>query len=106
MIRAATMPALSPAAQEALATLQRQHERSETAQDGLTRAIATDRVGKALKATGGGAGALLTLWAIRRRSIADIAELTGKSQGEIADRLGVAATALARHFETVAADES
>lgn len=95
----AATPRFSIEARAALGRLQAQNERSHNSRDALRKAMAAQELEQALGALGLRLGSIITLWAIRHRSIADIAIASKKSEAEIGGLLAEAAEALVRHYE-------
>jgi DNA-directed RNA polymerase specialized sigma24 family protein len=92
--------AISKAALDAAETYARHVETASTARNGLSSAVAVDRVRRARAALDRRQVAILDMVAVKGHTIARVAELTGKPDGDLAALYVAACSALASHYET------
>jgi hypothetical protein len=92
------MAPISEAALDAAATYARHVERASTARDGLSSAVAMDRVKRARAALGPRQAAILDMVSVKGHSIARVSEMTGKPDAELAALYIAACDALVRHY--------
>jgi DNA-directed RNA polymerase specialized sigma24 family protein len=90
---------ISGAALDAAQTYARHVEKASTASNGLSGAVAIDRVRRARAALDRRQVAILDMVAVKGHSIARVAEMTGKSDGDLAALYVAACNALASHYE-------
>ena len=91
---------ISGAALDAAQTYARHVEKASTARDGLSRAVAIDRVKRARTALGRAQVAILDMVAVKGHTIARVAEMTGTPDENLAALYVAACDALADHYET------
>ena len=91
---------ISGAALDAAQTYARHVEKASTARDGLSGAVAVDRVKRARAALGRRQVAILDMVAVKGHTIARVAELTGEAGADLAALYVAACDALASHYET------
>ncbi|HZZ35728.1 MAG TPA: hypothetical protein VFE03_08390 [Caulobacteraceae bacterium] len=91
---------ISGAALDAAETYARHVERASTARNGLSGAVAMDRVNRARAALDPRQAAILEMVAVKGHSIARVAEMTGKPDGDLTALYVAACDALASHYET------
>jgi hypothetical protein len=91
---------ISGAALDAAQTYARHVEKAATARDGLSGAVARDRVTRARAALGRRQAAILDMVAVKGHTIAHVAELTGESDGDLTALYVGACNALASHYDT------
>jgi len=89
---------ISEAALDAAATYARHVERATTARDGLSSAVAIDRVKRARAALGPRQVAILDMISVKGHTIARVAEMTGKPDAELTILYVAACEALVRHY--------
>ena len=88
------------AALDAAQTYARHVEKASTARNGLSGAVAVDRVKRARAALGRRQVAILDMVAVKGHSIARVAEMTGEADGDLTALYVAACEALASHYET------
>jgi len=88
------------AALDAAQTYARHVEKASTARNGLSGAVAVDRVKRARAALGRRQLAILDMVAVKGHSIARVAEMTGEPDGDLTALYVAACEALASHYET------
>jgi hypothetical protein len=96
-----TVP-ISGAALDAAETYARHVEKASTARNGLSSAVAMDRVKRARAALDRRQVAILDMVAVKGHSIARVAEMTGRPDGDLTALYLAACDALAGHYETEA----
>jgi DNA-directed RNA polymerase specialized sigma24 family protein len=92
--------AISGAALDAAETYARHVEKASTASNGLSSAVAIDRVRRARAALDRRQVAILDMVAVKGHTIARVAEMTGKPDGDLTALYVAACNALASHYET------
>jgi hypothetical protein len=90
---------ISGAALDAAETYARHVETATTARNGMSGAVAVDRVRRARAALDRRQIAILDMVAVKGHTIARVAELTGKPDGDLAALYIAACGALASHYE-------
>jgi hypothetical protein len=90
---------ISGAALDAAETYARHVETASTARNGMTGAVAVDRVRRARAALDRRQIAILDMVAVKGHSIARVAEMTGKPDGDLTALYIAACGALASHYE-------
>jgi DNA-directed RNA polymerase specialized sigma24 family protein len=90
---------ISGAALDAAETYARHVETATTARNGMSGAVAADRVRRARAALDRRQVAILDMVAVKGHTIARVAEMTGKPDGDLATLYIDACTALASHYE-------
>jgi hypothetical protein len=90
---------ISQAALDAAETYARHVEMASTARNGMSGAVALDRVRRARAALDRQQLAILDMVAVKGHTIARVAELTGKPDGELAELYVAACDALAGHYQ-------
>ena len=93
---------ISGAALDAAQTYARHVEKASTARDGLSGAVAKDRVKRARAALGRRQLAILDMVAVKGHTIARVAEMTGETDTDLTDLYVAACLALASHYDTEA----
>ena len=93
---------ISGAALDAAQTYARHVEKASTARDGLSGAVALDRVKRARAALGKRQLAILDMVAVKGHTIARVAEMTGETDADLTDLYVAACLALASHYDTEA----
>ncbi|HXQ17760.1 MAG TPA: hypothetical protein VN814_24340 [Caulobacteraceae bacterium] len=96
-----TVP-ISGAALDAAETYARHVEKASTARNGLSSAVAADRVKRARAALDRRQVAILDMVAVKGHTIARVAEMTGRPDGDLTALYVAACDALAGHYETEA----
>ncbi len=91
---------ISAAALDAAETYARHVEKASTASNGLSGAVAADRVKRARAALDRRQLAILDMVAVKGHTIARVAEMTGKPDGELAALYVAACDALVSHYQT------
>jgi DNA-directed RNA polymerase specialized sigma24 family protein len=91
---------ISGAALDAAETYARHVEKASTARNGLSGAVAADRVKRARAALDRRQLAILDMVAVKGHSIARVAEMTGKPGEDLTALYVAACDALASHYET------
>jgi DNA-directed RNA polymerase specialized sigma24 family protein len=91
---------ISQAALDAAQTYARHVEKASTARNGLSGAVAVDRVTRARASLDRRQLAILDMVAVKGHTIARVAEMTGTPDGELASLYVAACDALASHYET------
>jgi hypothetical protein len=89
---------ISNAALDAAQTYARHVEKASTARDGLSGAVAVDRVKRARAALGRRQLAILDMVAVKGHTIARVAEMTGEPDSDLAALYVAACDALASHY--------
>ena len=90
---------ISGAALDAAETYARHVETATTARNGLSSAVAIDRVRRARAALDRRQVAILDMVAVKGHTIARVAEMTGKPDVDLAALYVAACNALASHYE-------
>jgi len=90
---------ISGAALDASETYARHVEKASTARNGLSSAVAADRVKRARAALDRRQVAILDMVAVKGHSIARVAEMTGTPDGDLTALYVAACDALAGHYE-------
>jgi hypothetical protein len=93
---------ISSAALDAAQTYARHVEKASTARDGLSGAVAVDRVTRARAILGRRQAAILDMVAVKGHTIAHVAEMTGEPDGDLTALYLAACNALASHYESEA----
>jgi DNA-directed RNA polymerase specialized sigma24 family protein len=93
---------ISGSALDAAETYARHVETASTARNGMSGAVAADRVRRARAALDRRQIAILDMVAVKGHTIARVAEMTGKPDGELAALYVAACSALANHYENEA----
>ncbi len=93
-----TVP-ISEAALDAAGTYARHVEKASTARNGLSGAVAVDRVKRARAALDRRQVAILDMVAVKGHSIARVAEMTGKPDGDLTALYVAACDALVTHYQ-------
>jgi hypothetical protein len=96
-----TVP-ISGAALDAAETYARHVEKASTARNGLSSAVAVDRVKRARAALDRRQVAILDMVAVKGHTIARVAEMTGRPDGDLTTLYLAACDALAGHYENEA----
>ena len=96
-----TVP-ISGAALDAAETYARHVEKASTARNGLSSAVAVDRVKRARAALDRRQVAILDMVAVKGHTIARVAEMTGRPDGDLTALYIAACDALAGHYEAEA----
>jgi hypothetical protein len=91
---------ISSAALDAAETYARHVEKASTARNGLSSVVAVDRVTRARASLDRRQLAILDMVAVKGHTIARVAEMTGKSDGDLTALYVAACDALASHYET------
>ena len=91
---------ISAAALDAAETYARHVETASTARNGMSGVVATDRVRRARAALDRRQLAILDMVAVKGHTIARVAEMTGKPDGDLTALYLAACGALARHYES------
>ena len=91
---------ISGAALDAAETYARHVEIASTARNGLSGAVAIDRVRRARAALDRRQVAILDMVSVKGHSIARVAEMTGKPDDDLTALYVAACGALANHYET------
>jgi|SRR5580658_3435616 DNA-directed RNA polymerase specialized sigma24 family protein len=91
---------ISQAALDAAETYARHVETASTARNGLSGAVAIDRVRRARAALDRRQVAILDMVSVKGHSIAHVAEMTGKPDGDLTALYVAACGALANHYES------
>jgi hypothetical protein len=89
---------ISQAALDAAETYARHVEKASTARNGLSGAVAADRVTRARAALNKRQLAILDMVAVKGHTIARVAEMTGQPDGELAELYVAACDTLATHY--------
>jgi len=100
-IRRMTAP-ISEAALDAAKTYARHVEKASTARNGLSGAVAIDRVTRARAALNRRQVAILDMVAVKGHTIARVAEMTREPDDDLAALYIAACNALASHYEAEA----
>jgi len=90
---------ITEAALDAAETYARHVEMASTARNGMSGAVAVDRVRRARAALDRQQLAILDMVAVKGHTVAHVAELTGKPGEELAALYVAACSSLARHYE-------
>jgi hypothetical protein len=91
---------ISGAALDAAETYARHVEKASTARNGLSSAVAIDRVKRARAALDRRQLAILDMVAVKGHSIARVSEMTGRPDGDLTTLYVAACDALAAHYES------
>ena len=91
---------ISSAALDAAETYARHVEKASTARNGLSGAVAADRVTRARASLDRRQRAILDMVAVKGHTIARVAEMTGTPDGDLTTLYVAACDALASHYET------
>jgi hypothetical protein len=91
---------ISGAALDAAETYARHVEKASTARNGLSGAVAIDRVTRARAALDRRQLAILDMVAVKGHTIARVAEMTGKPDADLTTLYVAACDALASHYAT------
>ena len=91
---------ISGAALDAAETYARHVEKASTARNGLSGAVAVDRVTRARATLNRRQVAILDMVAVKGHTIARVAEMTGEPDGELTALYIAACDALASHYGT------
>ena len=91
---------ISRTALDAAETYARHVEKASTARNGLSGAVAVDRVARARAALDRRQVAILDMVAVKGHTIARVAEMTGEPDGALTALYIAACDALARHYGT------
>jgi hypothetical protein len=89
---------ISGAELDAAETYARHVETATTARNGMSGAVAVDRVRRARAALDRRQIAIIDMVAVKGHSIAGVAEMTGQPDGDLAALYLAACSALARHY--------
>jgi hypothetical protein len=90
--------AIPEAVLDAAQTYARHVEMASTARNGMSGAVAVDRVRRARAALGRRQVAILDMVAVKGHTIARVAEMTGTPDGDLAALYVEACSALASHY--------
>jgi hypothetical protein len=93
---------ISEAVLDAAETYARHVETATTARNGMSGAVAVDRVRRARAALDRRQVAILDMVAVKGHTIARVAEMTGKPDGDLTALYLAACSALASHYENEA----
>jgi hypothetical protein len=91
---------ISAAALDAAENYARHVEKASTASNGLSAAVAADRVTRARAVLDRRQVAILDMVAVKGHTIARVAEMTGKPDGDLTALYVAACDALASHYQT------